>query len=510
MLEITILHQRISDLLLKGGKIHILGICGIGMSAIAQHLCNSGYNVQGSDMICEGDTYDRLKMMGIKIFSGKHSSNNINGEISMIIHSTAVKEDNIEIFTAKELGIPIFNRAAILFYITQQYNTVISITGAHGKTTTTTMIGNLMYDMACDPTIITGGIMGFNNNNFYQGSRKNLMVLEADESDGTFLSLKTNIAVVTNIELEHVEYYKNFDHLIESYLAFIKGKTVKYIVACGDDFGVQKLLEQYDGITDRVFKYGMTKDNDLYPKNIRKNASSLLFDIVVVNPVLTTNIVPDGIKIYKEDDNLIIRDFQLHAYGEHNILNVMCSLLTVLLSKNFIDIDNNFLESVYRTMSTFQGVARRFNILSNTDEGIRVIDDYAHHPSEVISTISAANDISNGESRVIAVLQPHRYTRLQQFMEEFARAFDKADICIITEVYSAGEIEIPGFKGKRLVEMIQSRISNYNIKLQKCYYAADESSLIVLLQKTIQIQDIILFMGAGNITKYAKDFARSL
>ncbi len=512
--------QQISDIISSNKKVHICGIYGIGMSAIAQYLYGIA-EVQGSDASFNAVIHQTLNDLGIRIFTGGNNANNITSNVGMLVYSTAVKANNVEIIAAKKLGIPLFSRAEVLAYITKQHDTTISITGAHGKTTTTTMIGNFLYDVGYDPTIISGGIMGFNNNNFHRGCNDELIVVEADESDGTFCAIKTDIAIITNIEFEHVEYYKDFDALLRSCVKFATGETVKTLIVCGDDMGVRKMLDQIN-TSHLVLKYGFDKSNDAYPQNIVKTHYGTSFDIVIQNNYLVKNIALlhlfecwDNIMITHIDNNsVLVKNIMLKAHGIHNILNGMSAFLAVLFyvsERNdfHAKLKCTFMSSISDAMKNFQGVARRFNILSQRE--ITIIDDYAHHPSEVRATVTTATEVFY-DKRIIAILQPHRYTRLQMFMHEFSTSLDQVDVVIITDVYSAGEEPIDNVTGKQLYEVINDRISHSEASLLQnninlCYFAADKESLFTLLRNVIKKDDVLLFMGAGNITTWAHKFS---
>ncbi len=462
----------------QGRNIHIIGICGIGMSAIAQHLKNLGAAVQGSDKATSDQMKKTLNYKGIAVF--EHSQDNISSNIDFVIKSTAIQNDNVEIIKANELQIPILSRGDILTEITKQHDCVISISGAHGKTTTTTMTGQLFCELEANPSIFTGGIMKFCSSNFHSGST-DLMIVEADESDGTFIQLKSDIAVITNIEFEHAEFYKDFNHMITSCETFINNKNVKNIVLCGDDYGIKQLKVDND---KQVIKYGFNPDNDIYAKDLNYDGEYIRFTVVI--------------------NQMEIQDFKLRAHGNHNVLNAICALAVGFVKYG---LEDRLVESAKNMMKNFSGIARRFNIFKkNTD--ITVIDDYAHHPTEIKATIEAARQMTQ-QGQLIAVLQPHRYTRLHSLINDFTVAVDDADIAIITEVYSAGEHKIDGVSGKILCDLISKRISvNSNIHLKKCFFVKGREDLFKILDITTTAQGhyTVLFMGAGNITEYCQNY----
>jgi UDP-N-acetylmuramate--alanine ligase len=453
---------------LKGKKVHIIGICGIGMSTIAMHLNNLGAIVQGSDIATDGEMGENLRSIGINV--SDHSAENITENLDFIVRSTAIQDNNIEIVKARELGIPILSRSDILSEITRQHSCVVSITGAHGKTTTTTMTGELLYKLARNPTVFSGGVMGFCDSNFRSGSEE-LMVVEADESDGTFMRLKTDIAVVTNIEFEHAEFYKDFNEMIEAYEIFVNNINVQKVIICGDDPGIKSLRINP---SKEIISYGFDQNNDIYAKDIEFSGDKIDFTIV---------------KNTKEFGR-----FSLNAIGIHNVLNVLSAFA---VSSLFCSSDDEFIKISKEMMQNFRGVARRFNLLPN-NKNLTIIDDYAHHPTEIRATIAAAKQMGK---RVIAVIQPHRYTRLHALMDDFVSCLDEADIGIITEVYSAGEIPIEGVSGERLYNGILGKG-----KAKEYHFISTPDELYELLD-TIVMDDVVVFMGAGNITTWAKSYA---
>jgi UDP-N-acetylmuramate--alanine ligase len=447
---------------LQGKSFHILGICGIGMSAIARYLKSIGCNVSGSDKAFDSEMANNLRSEGIKVLES--SLENITNDLCFIVKSTAISSNDKEIIKACELGIKVLSRSDILSEITRKHNFVISISGSHGKTTTTTMTGELLYYLGTNPTVFSGGIMGLFNSNFRLGSEE-LMVVEADESDGTFINLKSDIAVLTNIEFEHAEYYKDIDHLIESCETFTNGDTVQSVVVYGDDPLINSLK-----INKKTIRYGFGSSNDIYAKDLSD----------------TITIVAYG----KE-----IKDVKLNCYGKHNILNALCALSIAIAKYGLTD---NVIAAGRKMMESFKGVARRFNILPN-NKGVTIIDDYGHHPSEIRATVATAVQL-NG--RVIAVLQPHRYSRVAALFNDFITCLSDADIAIISNIYPGGEEEISGISGKRLAELTQEKFPHKEI-----YFREDKDAVYQILDRIRQPQDIIVFMGAGDVTEWAKNYA---
>lgn len=453
---------------LQNKKIHIIGICGMGMSAIAQYLKQEGWDVQGSDQSSGNKTSAQLRSKNIAVFP--KAASNITKDISYIARSTAVKDNDPEIVMAKKLQIPIFSRSHVLSEITKKHSQVISVSGAHGKTTTTTMAAELFNYLYADHTVFAGGIMHFCDNNLLAG-RKDLMIVEADESDGTFLKLKTDVAVITNIEFEHAEYYENFLHLLESYEQFVNADNVKQVIVCGDDWGIKQMK-----INKPTIRYGFGESNDIYAKDIKDD-----FTIVI-----------------GQDE---IRNVVLKARGEHNILNALCA---VAIAVSQYGLTSAVIEGARQMMVAFQGVERRFNVLPNK-KNITIIDDYAHHPSEIRSTIAAARQMN---SRIIAVLQPHRYTRLNALMQDFVTCVDGADTVIISDVFAASEMPLSGIHATKLHRLICERIKrNEHLQLKKSYFCAGREEIFECLDLIMLQNDLVLFMGAGTVSSWAREYA---
>lgn len=445
------------------GQIYIIGICGVGMSAIAIYLKNIGCDVRGSDNLAESEIANKLRLNGINVMS--HSTDNITSDISYIVKSTAIHSQHPELIKASKLNIQTYSRSEILSEITKRNHYVISISGAHGKTTTTTMTGELFYYLNANPTIFSGGIMGLFDSNFRQGSDQ-LMVVEADESDGTFIHLKSDIAVLTNIEFEHAEYYSNLEHIIDFCERFVNANGVQSVVVYGDDPIIQQLK-----INKKSIKYGFKDTNDVYAKDIGE----------------TFTIIAYG----KE-----IKNVKLNTYGRHNILNALSALSIAIATYGLTD---KILDGALKMMASFKGVARRFNLLANNKD-VTIIDDYAHHPTEIRATIATAHEL---KSRVIGVLQPHRYSRLSALIDDFILCMADADIVIVSDVYSAGEEMINGVSGEILAQLMQEKLPHKEI-----YFRKDRDSIYKILDEIKLDGDVIVFMGAGTVTEWAKNYAK--
>ncbi len=452
-------------MILKDKSFHIIGICGIGMSAIAQYLKKVSCNVQGSDSITNSKIATNLRKNWINVL--ENSQDNINKDIDYLVKSTVIKSSDPELIRAIELGITILSRSEILSQITMQNRLVIAISGAHGKTTTTTMTGELFYYLNANPTIFSGGIMGLFDSNFRFGSDQ-LMIVEADESDGTFMDLKTNIAVLTNVEFEHAEYYRDLEHFVSCCEKFINGDDVQSVIIFGDD----PVIKQLKISKNDVIRYGFDQSNDIYVKDLGENFTIVAFG--------------------RE-----ISDVKLNAYGKHNILNALAAFSIAIATYGLIDAVIN---GAQQMMKNFSGVARRFNLLANNKE-ITIIDDYAHHPTEIKATIATAHEL---KSRVIGVLQPHRYSRLAALMGDFVDCMADADIAIVSNIYSASEEPVDGISSELLVQLMKDKFPHKEI-----YFKNDKDSIYQILDDIKLPGDVIVFMGAGTATEWAADYAKT-
>jgi UDP-N-acetylmuramate--alanine ligase len=434
------------------------------MSAIARYLKTIGCNVQGSDKAFESDMASNLRSEGIEVLES--SLENITNDLYCIVKSTAISSNDKEIIKACELGIKVLSRSDILREITINSNYVIGISGTHGKTTTTTMTGELLYYLGANPTIFSGGIMGLFNSNFRFGSEE-LIVVEADESDGTFKNLKLDIAALTNVEFEHPEYYKNMEDLIESCQQFVNNESVQSVVVFGDDPVISNLK-----INKKTIRYGFSSSNDIYAKDLNGE-----FTIVAYG---------------KE-----IKDVKLNCYGKHNILNALCSL-SIAVAK--YSLTKEVIYGARQMMENFKGVARRFNILPNS-KNVTIVDDYGHHPSEIRATISTAKEFKRP---VIAILQPHRYSRVAALINDFVTCLADADIAIVSNIYTAGEENKYNISSEELVKLMKEKFPHKEI-----YFKSDRDEIYRTLDSIRQPQDVIVFMGAGNITEWARHYAKN-
>lgn len=452
------------------GTIHFVGIGGIGMSGIAEVMHQLGYKVQGSD-IAENYVVEGLRKAGIPVMIG-HDPDNL-GDAEVIVCSTAIKPDNPEIAAAIERRLPRVRRAEMLAELMRMQSTV-AVAGTHGKTTTTSMIACMLDAGGMDPTVINGGIINGYGSNARLG-KSDWMVVEADESDGSFLRLDGTIAVVTNIDPEHLDHYGSFERAKDAFVEFVENVPFYGLAVMNVDHPeVQNVLGR---IRDRrVVTYGFSALADLRAENLRAEDGGSRFDAVVHGR--------DGIK-------RSIGDIFLPMPGKHNVSNALAAIAVGIE----LGMDD---AAIAKGFAKFGGVKRRFSKVGEI-EGATVIDDYAHHPVEIRAVLSAARE--SAEGRVIAVVQPHRYTRLRDLMEDFQSAFNDADIVYVAPVYPAGEEPIEGVNAQALAEGLRH---HGHRMVKPVDNAAD---LAGNLRDIAAKGDIIVCMGAGDITKWAGGLA---
>ena len=453
---------------LEVGTIHFVGIGGIGMSGIAEVLHNLGFKVQGSDLSSNYNT-ERLSKLGLKIMQGQKPEN-IEGASAVVI-SSAVKADNPEVKAARAAHIPVVRRAEMLAEL-MRLKLAIAIAGTHGKTTTTTMMATLLDAAQFDPTVINGGILNAYGTNARLGQSE-WMVVEADESDGTFIKIPSTIAVVTNIEPEHLDYYGSFDKARDAFKQFVERiPFYGFAVLCIDHPEVQKLIGQ---VSDRrIITYGINPQADVKATNIRVDASGSTYDAVIGDSV--------------------IKDIHVPMPGNHNILN---SLAVVAVGRE-LKISDAIIKKAF---AGFIGVKRRFTKTGETN-GVTIIDDYGHHPTEIMATLQAARSVTKGN--VIAVVQPHRFTRVRDLFDEFCKCFNDADKVIVADIYTAGEEPIEGIDKEHLVEGIKSHGHKSVVAL------ASENDLPELIKENSKSGDIVVCLGAGSITYWAAKLPEQL
>ena len=448
------------------GIIHFVGIGGIGMSGIAEVMHQLGYQVQGSD-VSESYVVEKLRKAGIKVAIG-HSADNL-GDAAVIVCSTAISRGNPEVEAAIEKRLPIVKRAEMLAELMRMQKTV-AVAGTHGKTTTTSMIAAMLDVGGLDPTVINGGIINRYGSNARLGT-SDWMVVEADESDGSFLRLDGTIAVVTNIDPEHLEHYGSFDEVKKAYCEFIENVPFYGLaILCVDHPEVQNILSR---IQDRrIVTYGFSALADLRADNLVSEDGISSFDAVVLQ---------------RDGSRRTIEGIQVPMPGKHNVQNALAAVAVAIE----LGLDD---QQIVGGFERFEGVKRRFTRVGEVDGAI-IIDDYAHHPVEIRAVLSAARESARG--RVIAVMQPHRYTRLQALMDDFQSAFNDADVVFVAPVYAAGEEPIEGVDSDALVEGLRA----HGHRMVKS--VADLDELCLALRDLAADGDMILCLGAGDITKWA-------
>lgn len=448
-------------------RIHFVGIGGIGMSGIAEVLNNLGYRISGSD-IRETDITKRLESLGIKIYYG-HRADNINSA-EVIVISSAIKKDNPELLEAKKLGIPVILRAEMLAELLRMKYSIL-IAGTHGKTTTSSLIAHMMHSAGMDPTLIVGGKL----NNFGTNAKLGqgtFVVAEADESDGSFLLLSPTIAVVTNIEREHMDHYNTYENLEKAFIDFLnKVPFYGLNIVCLDNTGVQKIIPK---LNRRVVTYGLSHQADLRAENIVNRERESEFDVIFLEKNLGR--------------------FKISIPGKHNVLNALASIAVGL--ELGIDV-----EKIKEAFVNFQGIQRRFQI-KGEGNGIVIVDDYGHHPTEIKATLDTARNFWKG--RIIALFQPHRYTRTQDLFQEFLTSFYDADVVLVMDIYSASEDEIPGISGSALAEGIRAFGHKNSV------YVGDKDSAYEFLKSFLKEGDLLITLGAGDVYKVGEKLVEEL
>lgn len=467
-----------SKIPLDMGTLHFVGIGGIGMSGIAEVLCNLGYKVQGSD-IADGYTLDRLRKHDVKIMIGPHKAENVQGASAVVI-SSAVKSTNPEVMEARALRIPVVRRAEMLAEL-MRLKATISVAGTHGKTTTTSLISTLFMAADKKPTVINGGIINAYGTNAILGEGE-WMVVEADESDGTFIRIPSTIAVVTNIDPEHLDHYGNFDNLKAAFKQFLEQLPFYgFGVLCIDHPEVQALMAQV--VDRRIISYGTSPQADVRAVNIRQLPNGQQFDVELSDR--------------SSGEMHTIKDVMLPMYGLHNVRNALAAIAVA----RDVGIEDAV---ILRGLREFGGVKRRFTKTGEAN-GVTIIDDYGHHPVEIQATLSSARQaVEATGGRVIAVVQPHRYTRLSSLFNEFCTCVDQADTVLVTDVYTAGEEPIEGANRDALVEGIRRHGHKHVLPLPS------EKELAPMLADIVQPGDFVICLGAGSISKWAAHLPEEL
>jgi UDP-N-acetylmuramate--alanine ligase len=451
------------------GLIHFVGIGGIGMSGIAEVLHNLGYKVQGSD-IADGANTRRLQEIGIKVAIGHRADNIANAQV--VVVSSAVKKDNPEVLAARARLLPVVRRAEMLGEL-MRLKWSVAIGGTHGKTTTTSMVAAMLDAGGLDPTVINGGIINAYGTNARLGGG-DWMVVESDESDGSFLRLPAVIAVVTNVDPEHLDHYGTFDALRDAFVRFVENiPFYGFAVLCTDHPEVQALIPR---IADRrIVTYGIGANADVRAINLKLDRGGADFDVMIQNRA--TN------------ESRTIVDIRLPMFGQHNVQNALAAI-AVAQEMGLSD------ETIRRALGSFAGVKRRFTKTGEA-HGITVIDDYGHHPVEIAAVLRAARQAYGGSGRVIAVMQPHRYSRLASLKNDFATCFGDADAVLIADVYAAGETPIEGVNRDMLVGLVQ-RAGHRDVAA-----LGGPGDLPGLIWRLARPGDVVVCLGAGNITAWA-------
>jgi len=456
------------------GLVHFIGIGGIGMSGIAEVLHNLGHRVQGSDQ-SESANVQRLRDKGIPVHIG-HKAENL-GDAEVVVVSTAIKKSNPELAAAREKLLPVVRRAEMLAEL-MRFRNAIAIGGTHGKTTTTSLVATLLEAGGLDPTVINGGIINAYGTNARMGEGE-WMVVEADESDGTFLKLPADVAVVTNIDPEHLDHYGNFDAVRAAFRQFVENVPFYgFGVMCIDHPEVQSLVGR---IEDRkIITYGENPQADVRFSNVRIDGTRSLFDI--------------EIRRRRTGKVIHIKDLVMPMPGRHNISNATAAVAVA----NRLGISN---EAIAKGLASFGGVKRRFTLTGEWN-GVKVFDDYGHHPVEIKAVLKAAREACKG--RVIAVHQPHRYSRLSSLFEEFAACFNDADSIFLAPVYAAGEDPIEGVDSQELVSRIKAGGH------RDARYMSSQEDLAPLIAEIAQPDDFVVLLGAGSITYWAASLPKEL
>lgn len=451
-------------------KVHFIGIGGIGMSALALILRDFGVEVQGSDL---GKNYltEKIISKGIRYFIG-HNSDNITKDTSLVIKTSTILDNNPEIIAAKLLNIPIITRANLLGIILNEFK-AITVAGTHGKTSTTAIIANIIENAGMDPMVINGGVMNNYSSNYKIGKGE-YAIAESDESDGSFVKLPSYVGVITNIEPEHLEFYQgSFEKQKSYFVEYIKNIHRDGIVAMNIDDPEVKIIHQNLG-KENMISYSISQEADIVAKNISHNPNGNKFDVAFKNG--------------REFKNI-----QLPAYGNHNISNSLAAIAVA----DFLNIKES---DIRKGLASFKGVKRRFTHVGDFN-GVKIIDDYAHHPTEISVTLDVARQIAKN-NQVICIFQPHKYQRVKDLFEEFCNCFKKADYVIVCEIFSANYQPIKGITQEKLVEGIKENSGSKAIKLSNPKDISD------ILTPIIKPDDLILFLGAGDITNWAYELAK--
>lgn len=448
-------------------QVHFIGVGGIGMSGLSEILRTLEFDVSGSDLR-EGENTRNLRRIGVRIDLG-HRAENVHGA-DVVVYSSAINAQNPEIVEARALNIPVISRAEMLAELMRvKYG--VAIAGSHGKTTTTSLVATVLRAAGFDPTVVVGGRMAALGSNARLGAGE-LLVAEADESDGSFLRLAPTIAAVTNIDPEHLDFYKTHEALKDAFVQFVE-KVPFYglAVLCLDHPDVQDLLPR---IQRRHVTYGLSAQADYSARGVRYEGINTRF------------------MTYKRGEPL--GEFSVRMPGQHNVLNTLAAIAIADELEVPLDVMKD-------ALATFHGVARRFSVVDRIG-GITLIDDYGHHPAEIVATLEAARRAF--DQRILVAFQPHRYSRTQQLFGDFTRAFNKADVLFIADVYAAGEEPIPGVTSERLARGIAEH-GHHRVR-----YMPDRAELSAELARAARPGDVVIALGAGDINRILQPIAADL
>ncbi len=453
------------------GPVHFIGIGGIGMSGIAEIMLRIGYQVQGSDAKASANT-ERLEKLGATIFIG-HDATHVEGA-SAIVYSTAVKSDNPEMVAGRERRLPLVRRAEMLAELMRlQFS--VAVGGTHGKTTTTSMVAAILDAGGLDPTVVNGGIINAYGTNAKVGAG-DWIVVEADESDGTFLKLRSTVAIVTNIDPEHLDHYGDFDAVKKAFRDFVENIAFYgFAAVCIDHPEVQAMASRVEN--RRLVTYGVNPQAEVRAENLTMGPDGCRFDVVVL---------PHS-PLDEHAEPIRYADLHLPMAGHHNAMNALAAIAVA----RELGVSP---EDIRKGLAGFGGVRRRFTTTGMAN-GVRIIDDYGHHPVEIASVLKAARAVTAG--RVIAVVQPHRYSRLHDLFDDFCHGFNDADVVIVADVYAAGEAPIEGASRDSLVEGLRRYGHRRAIALE------GPADLAGIIGEEAKPGDLVVLLGAGDITTWA-------
>lgn len=444
----------------KYHTLHFIGIGGMGMRALANILLRMGFKVTGSDM-ADSSVLHEFEQLGAVIHIG-HKAENTDGADAVVI-SSAISEDNPELMEARKKNIPVFHRSDVLAAVFT-WGRGIAVAGAHGKSTTSAMVGQIFKHAGTDPTIVLGGAVDYLHGNSCHGHGK-YVIAEADESDGSFLKFSTFLAVVTNIEDDHLDHYGTVENIKKAFVEFISHITYDdgAAIVCIDNPGVRSILPR---VNKKVVTYGFGEEADYRAENKRYDKHIMKFDVTHKGQLLGT--------------------ISLHVPGTHNVLDALAATVTALYCGISFPV-------IQEALDAFRGVHRRFETKAFID-GVWIIDDYAHHPTEIEATLKAAREI--GGYRVICAFQPHRYSRTKLLQDEFAVAFDSADVLYFTDIYAASEHALPGVDGHLIPGLVSQHLPDTPV-----YYVGELDKLAEALYEEVRPGDMVITMGAGSITR---------